>query len=101
MIVSNKLSPERMAEIRAFKDKPDPECPPMNAEDFAKGHFRNPEAAQKAIEAMRREKAVETIEVSLDSDIAEWLKKSGQNYSYVLNTVLREVLRLGRITASL
>jgi hypothetical protein len=50
------LSEERIAEIKAFRDKPDPECLPMTDDFFKNGHFRNPEAAKKAIEEMRRQK---------------------------------------------
>jgi hypothetical protein len=55
MTTSGVLSAERIAEIRAFKNQPDPELPPITADFFKEGHFRTPEAARKAIEEMRRE----------------------------------------------
>jgi uncharacterized protein (DUF4415 family) len=104
---SSTISAERMAEIKAFKDKPDPDLPPITADFFKEGHFRNPEAAQKAIAEMRRQKQAEQaqatpapVSVNLDADVSEWVAQRGADYSAIINQILREVIRLNRITAT-
>jgi uncharacterized protein (DUF4415 family) len=109
--MSNILSDERIAEIKAFKDKPDPDCPPLPDDFFQKAHPRNPAAFEAAIAEMRRQKQTEqaqaastaapaAVSVNLDADISEWLAKTGSDYSATINQILREVIRLGRMTAT-
>jgi uncharacterized protein (DUF4415 family) len=109
MTTSGVLSAERIAEIRAFKNQPDPECPPLAPGEIEQGHFRNPEAAQKAIAEMRRQKQAEQsqavstaapVSVNLDADVSEWVAQRGADYSAIINQILREVIRLNRITAA-
>jgi uncharacterized protein (DUF4415 family) len=106
--MSNTLSDERIAEIKAFKDKPDPDCPPLPDDFFQKAHPRNPAAFEATIAEMRRQKQAKqsktthaTVSVNLDADISEWLAKTGSDYSVMVNKILREVIRLGRMTASI
>jgi uncharacterized protein (DUF4415 family) len=106
MIMSNTLSDERIAEIKAFKDKPDPDCPSLPDDFFQKAHPRNPVAFEAAIAEMRRQKQAEQaqaapapVSVSLDADVSEWVAQRGADYSTIINQILREVIRLNRITA--
>jgi uncharacterized protein (DUF4415 family) len=106
MNTSQNLSPERIAEIRAFKDKEDSALPPITADFFKEGHFRNPEAAQKALEQLSRQKTSgsvmsESKEIIFDPDVSAWLSRTGSDYSLIINQILREVIRLNKITAML
>jgi uncharacterized protein (DUF4415 family) len=107
MTTSGVLSAERIAEIRAFKNQPDPECPPLVPGEIEQGYFRNPEVARRAIAEMRRQKQAEQskqapapVSVNLDADISEWFAKTGADYSVIINQILRDAISLGRMSAA-
>jgi uncharacterized protein (DUF4415 family) len=86
------LSDERIAEIKAFKNMDFSDIPIQTAEDIAQFHPKYPEKV---------ENKGKRIEISLAPDVSEWLAKTNANYSDLINQILRDVIRLGRLTASL
>jgi uncharacterized protein (DUF4415 family) len=96
MATSGTLTPERIAEIRAFPQQYDSDCPPVTKEMFAQGHFRNPETARRAAAKMQASKPVE---INLDHDVSAWLEAKGKDYSLIINQILREAIRFGQMTA--
>jgi uncharacterized protein (DUF4415 family) len=100
-VTSQKLSAERIAEIKAFKGQPDPECPELTDEDFARMRPRNPQAFWQAIEEARLEKEAKPVEVKLTPDVIEWLQNAHVDSSKLVNRILREAIRFSRIAAAL
>ena len=77
------LSPERVAEIKAFKNINFPDCPIMKEDELNQLRPRHPEN-------FKLEK--QTGQIQLDSDILEWLKQSGSGYQNRANAILRQAM---------
>jgi len=72
------------AKIKAFKNTDFSDCPVLTEEqmkEFKPSHLRNM-ANYKPIK--------KTINIRLDADILEWLKKDGRGYQSRMNAILRE-----------
>ena len=70
--------------IKAFKNTDFSDCPILTEEqmkEFKPSHLRNM-ANYKPIK--------KTINIRLDADILEWLKKDGRGYQSRMNAILRE-----------
>jgi uncharacterized protein (DUF4415 family) len=79
---SKTLSPERIAEIKAFEDLDISDCPELTAEDFKKLRPRHPEYF----------KSKEDVHIHLDADVLAWFKGSGAGYESRINEALRDVM---------
>jgi len=77
------LSPERLAEIRAFKNVDFSDCPIMTDEELERLRPRHPE------HFVPREQA---IHIHLDADVLAWFKAYGKEYQSKINAALREVM---------
>ena len=74
------------AEIKAFKNTDFSDCPPLTPEQLAQmrpSHYRNM-ANYKPIK--------KTVNVRLDADVIEWLRKEGRGYQTRMNAILREAM---------
>jgi len=80
---SKKLSPERIAEIKAFKDVDISDCPELTDEELKKLRPRHPEYFKPRKQA---------VQIRLDSDVLAWFKGYGKGYQSRINAVLREVM---------
>jgi uncharacterized protein (DUF4415 family) len=85
-----KLTQQRkariVAEIKAFKNTDFTDCQPLTEErmkEFKTSHLRNM-ANYKPIK--------KTINVRIDADILEWLKRGGRGYQTRMNAILREAM---------
>jgi len=77
------LSPERIAEIKAFKNTNFTDCPVMNEDELKRLRPRYPEN-------FINEK--QTVQIQLDKDIIEWLKQSDSGYQTRANAILRQAM---------
>jgi len=77
------LSPERIAEIKAFKNTNFSDCPVMTEDELKQLRPRHPEH-------LKHEKQAEQI--WLDTDILEWLKQTGSGYQTRANAILRQAM---------
>ena len=62
------LSPERIAEIKAFKNTNFSDCPVMTEEELKRLRPRYPEYFKH------------DEQIRLDADVLEWLKQTGSGY---------------------
>jgi uncharacterized protein (DUF4415 family) len=77
------LSPERIAEIRAFKNTDFSDCPVMTEEELKQLRPRYPEYCKPV---------KKTVQIHLDADVLAWFKAYGKGYQSRINAVLREVM---------
>ena len=77
------LSPERIAEIKAFKNTDFSDCPIMTEEELKKLRPRHPEYFKPKKEA---------IQIRIDADVLAWFKAYGKGYQSRINTILRNVM---------
>ena len=77
------LSPERIAEIKAFKNTNFSDCPVMTEEELKKLHPRHPEYFKPRKQA---------VQIRLDADVLAWFKGHGKGYQSKINAVLRDVM---------
>lgn len=84
MIISDKLTPERIAEIKAFKNTDFSDCPKLTKEQLARMKPRNPEAFAAAMEQRMR--------IKLDPDVFRGLCRPGADCQVEANRILREAL---------
>ena len=77
------LSPERIAEIKAFKNTNFSDCPIMTEEELKLLRPRYPEN-------FTQEK--QTEQIRLDADVFEWLKQTGSGYQKRANSILRQAM---------
>jgi uncharacterized protein (DUF4415 family) len=75
------------AEIKAFKNTDFSDCPILTEEqlkEFKPSHLRGRMKNNKPIQ--------KTVNVSLDTDVIEWLESAGQGYQTRMNAILREAM---------
>jgi uncharacterized protein (DUF4415 family) len=77
------LSPERIAEIKAFKNTDFSDCPVMTGEELKKLRPRHPEYFKPV---------KKSVQIRLDADVLAWFKAYGKGYQSRINAVLREVM---------
>jgi uncharacterized protein (DUF4415 family) len=77
------LSPERIAEIKAFKNSDFSDCPILTEDELKKLRPRHPEYFKPKKQA---------VQIRLDSDVLAWFKGYGKGYQSRINAVLREVM---------
>jgi uncharacterized protein (DUF4415 family) len=77
------LSPERIAEIKAFKNSDFSDCPILTEDELKKLRPRHPEYFKPKKKA---------VQIRLDSDVLAWFKGYGKGYQSRINAVLREVM---------
>jgi uncharacterized protein (DUF4415 family) len=80
---ANTLSPERIAEIRTFKNTDFSDCPVMTEEELKKLRPRHPEYFKPIKKA---------VQIRLDADVLAWFKAYGKGYQSRINAALREVM---------
>ena len=80
---SKVLSPERIAEIKAFEDADISDCPELTDEELKKLRPRYPEYFKPVKKA---------VQIRLDADVLAWFKSYGKGYQSRINKVLREVM---------
>jgi uncharacterized protein (DUF4415 family) len=77
------LTPERIAEIKAFKNTDFSDCPVLTKEELKKMRPRHPEYFKPVKKA---------VQIRLDADVLAWFKGYGKGYQSRINAVLREVM---------
>jgi len=77
------LSPERIAEIKAFKNTNFSDCPVMTEEELSLLRPRHPEYFKPRKEA---------VQIRIDADVLAWFKAYGKGYQSRINAVLRNVM---------
>ena len=77
------LSPERIAEIKAFKNTDFTDCPVLTEEELRKLRPRHPEYFKPKKQA---------VQIRLDVDVLSWFKGFGKGYQSRINAILREVM---------
>jgi len=77
------LSPERIAEIKAFKNTNFSDCPIMTEDELKKLRPRHPEYFKPKKEA---------VQIRIDADVLAWFKAYGKGYQSRINAVLRNVM---------
>jgi len=77
------LSPERIAEIKAFKNTNFTDCPIMTEEELKKLRPRHPEYFKPKKQA---------VQIRLDADVLAWFKGYGKGYQSKINSALRNVM---------
>ncbi len=83
MSSSTLLSPERIAEIKAFKDVDISDCPELTDEELKRLRPRHPEFFKPVKKA---------VQIRLDADVLAWFKSYGKGYQSRINAALREVM---------
>jgi uncharacterized protein (DUF4415 family) len=77
------LTPERIAEIKAFKNTDFSDCPVLTEEELKKMKPRHPEYFKPVKKA---------VQIRLDADVLAWFKAYGKGYQSRINAALREVM---------
>jgi len=77
------LSPERITEIKAFKNTNFSDCPIMTEEELKKLRPRHPEYFKPRKEA---------VQIRIDADVLAWFKAYGKGYQSRINAVLRNAM---------
>ena len=77
------LPPERIAEIKAFKNTDFSDCPVLTEEELKKMRPKHPEYFKPKKQA---------VQIRLDADVLAWFKAYGKGYQSRINAVLREVM---------
>ncbi|MDR3365325.1 MAG: BrnA antitoxin family protein [Clostridiales Family XIII bacterium] len=80
---SKQLTPERIAEIKAFQDRDISDCPELTDEQLRNLKPRYPEYFRPMKKA---------VQIRLDADVLAWFKAFGKGYQSRINAVLREVM---------
>ena len=80
---ANILSPERIAEIKAFKNTDFTDCPILTEDELKNLRPRYPEYFKPRKQA---------VQIRLDADVLAWFKGYGKGYQSRINSVLREVM---------
>jgi uncharacterized protein (DUF4415 family) len=83
MITSKKLSAERVAEIKAFKNTDFSDCPVLTQEQLDNMKPRHPDLYKAAADA--------EVNIRLDADVLVWLKNL-DDYELQVNNILRKVM---------
>ena len=77
------LAPERVAEIKAFKNTNFSDCPVMTEEELKKLRPRHPEYFKPRKQA---------VQIRLDADVLAWFKGYGKGYQSKINAELRNIM---------
>jgi uncharacterized protein (DUF4415 family) len=77
------LSPERIAEIKAFKNTDFSDCPVLTEDELKKMRPRHPEYFKPVKRA---------VQIRLDADVLAWFKGYGKGYQSRINAALRDVM---------
>jgi uncharacterized protein (DUF4415 family) len=77
------LLPERIAEIKAFKNTDFSDCPVLTEEELKRMRPKHPEYFKPIKKA---------VQIRLDADVLAWFKGYGKGYQSRINAVLREVM---------
>ena len=77
------LSPERIAEIKAFRNTDFSDCPILTGEELKKLRPRHPEYFKPKKQA---------VQIRLDADVLAWFRGYGKGYQSRINALLREVM---------
>jgi len=77
------LSPERIAEIKAFKNTEFSDSPVLTEEELKKLKPKHPEY-------FKPKKAA--VQIRLDADVLAWFRGYGKGYQSRINAILREVM---------
>jgi uncharacterized protein (DUF4415 family) len=80
---SKLLTPERIAEIKAFKDVDISDCPELTEEELKKLRPRHPEYFKPVKKA---------VQIHLDADVLAWFKAYGKGYQSRINAAFREAM---------
>jgi uncharacterized protein (DUF4415 family) len=81
---SKILSPERIAEIKAFKDVDISDCPELTEEELKRMRPRHPEYFKPIKKA---------VQIRLDADVLAWFKGYGKGYQSRINAALRDIMQ--------
>lgn len=90
MIISKKLTAERLAEIKAFPISHDVDSPKLTVGQIAQLEPAYPEYWK--IEPVKK-----AISIKIDVDILEAFKSSGKGYQTRINAVLRRAMNEGTL----
>jgi len=85
MIISKKLSPERIKEIKEFPVIYDKDSPKLTAEKIARMKPAHPEYWK--IEPVKI-----SLSIKIDADVLAWYKSKGKGYQTRINKTLREAM---------
>jgi uncharacterized protein (DUF4415 family) len=77
------LPPDRIAEIKAFKNTDFSDCPVLTEEELKKMRPKHPEYFKPVKKA---------VQIRLDADVLAWFKAYGKGYQSRINATLREVM---------
>ncbi|AEF84589.1 conserved hypothetical protein [Treponema primitia ZAS-2] len=77
------LTPERIAEIKAFKNTDFSDCPVLTEEELKKMRPKHPEYFKPVKKA---------VQIRLDADVLAWFKAYGKGYQSRINAALRELM---------
>jgi len=79
------MSDERIAELQNFKTKDFSECPVQTPEQLQEFKPKYPDAQfYKPIK--------QTVQIRIDADVLEWLKRDGPGYQTRANAILRQAM---------
>jgi len=79
------MSDERIAELQNFKTKDFSECPVQTPEQLQEFKPKYPDARlYKPIK--------QTVQMRIDADVLEWLKRDGPGYQTRANAILRQAM---------
>jgi len=79
------LTPERIAEIKAFRNTDFSDCPELTEEEWRTARSAYPVTKAPKVD----------VHVRLDADVLGWLKGPGKGYQARLNAALRYAMRNG------
>lgn len=82
MILSKKLSAERLAEIESFNDTSCEDLPTLDFSVLNSIHFAHPENFKTRV-------VKKTVTLRVDADVLEWFKSQGKGYQTKINEILR------------
>jgi len=77
------LSPERIAEIKTFRNTNFSDCPVMTGEELKKLRPKHPEYFKPRKQA---------VQIRLDADVLAWFKAYGKGYQSKINAELRNIM---------
>jgi uncharacterized protein (DUF4415 family) len=77
------ISPERIAQIKAFKNTDFSDCPVLTEKELKKIQPKHPEYFKPVKKA---------VQIRLDADVLAWFKGYGKGYQSRINAVLREIM---------
>ena len=79
------MSDERIAELQSFKTKDFSECPVQTPEQLREFKPKYPDTRlYKPIK--------QTVQMRIDADVLEWLKRDGPGYQTRANAILRQAM---------